>query len=179
MPTYRDEAHAVARGMTAELAGNPKPASWQQQYRSGHQEGFLPTAQSDGLDVLDRPDRLLQDSMTRALIHQVLSEPQWLTLVLLYSINDSERIAACQRLAQLLNTGAGPRFRLWAVGTWALPKMRQQLKEIADWDGNATPKGTLYDWRAKIRKQLDDWRGSAFSHLQVVMAEARLILEKR
>lgn len=173
--TYRDEQHAAARAMSVDNLAAPKPANWQRQHRSGFVEEITKTF-SD-CEALCRSEMLLQDSMTRALIHQAVSEPQWLVLVALYDANDSDRVKACERLAVMVESPADFLFRGMAVGTWVFRHVRKEAKNISEWDLHGTPERTLRRWRKDIRDQLDGWRAGALTHLQRVFKDAGLIGE--
>lgn len=170
MSQYRDESHAVVRAVNAG-EGRPKPAQWQDQYTSGYRE-----SSPMDVDVLAGVDKLLGDSMTRALIRRSLSDPQWQVMLAVYSGNQADQVSAVDRLAGIVGTKAGPRNRRIWIGCWAVPALQLKYgKALIDWDGNATPDGTLKDWRNKIRKELDKHRADAFCHLRRVLADAGLI----
>lgn len=177
MGIYRDEAHAVRRAMAVERLGDPKPAGWQMQYRPGYLEGF---ASGGGCDVLSRDEMLNQDSQTRALIHRCLLPEQWWVLVALYEANDSEREAACMRLAAAVQTPADALFKGVAIGTYAFADKRRKAKiiPIAHWTLlEDTPERTLRRWRKDIHDALEALRRSAMLHLQRVLKDAGLIGE--
>ncbi len=173
MSTYRDEQHAAVRAMSVDAVSTGASSSWQKQYSPGFVESE--TARPADCDSLNKIDRLLQDSMTRSLIHKAVTEPQWLVLVALYSTEDRDRVGACERLAGLVVTPGDALFRGMAVGTWAFRHIRKEAKNVSAWDLNGTPERTLRRWRKDIRDQLDGWRKDAMTHLQHVFKDAGLI----
>lgn len=173
---YRDERHGVVRAIGVDAVSTCSRAGWQGQYQSSFLDGMVPRGE---VVQLSAPDRLLQDSMTRALIHRVLPEEQWLALVAMYSQDGREQVAAVQKLATLVGTNAGPLFKRWCVGCWALPALRREAKQVRDLDQDGTPDRTLRDWRKKIQAQLNDWRTQAFAHLTRVMSDAGLVEEAK
>lgn len=172
MSQYRDSTHAIIRALNAGQ-GRPKPAQWQEQYSSGYRESQINSA-----DILTGMDRLLADSMARALIHRALTLPQWLVLVVMYSSDEQERVSAVDKLAGLVGTNAGPRNRRIWIGCWAMPALQMKYgKQAIDWDANATPETTLNNWRREIRKELERHRESACAHLTHVLRHADLIAD--
>lgn len=168
---YRDEKHAAVRAMGVDGISTCARAAWQAKYQANFMDGVIDRSGTESLSVADR---LSQDAMTRAMMHRILPEPQWLALLAMYSRDDAERKRAVLRLEQWVGTNAGPLYRRWCVSVWALPQLRRGARQVNDWDGNGTPDRTLRDWKKKIHAQLDTWCASAFAHLERVLEEAGL-----
>jgi hypothetical protein len=172
---YRDEKHAAARAIAGDTLSHCSRAAWQGQYRAGVADALLP--RSEAGEPLSGADRLLQDALTRSLIRRALSEPQWLTLLAIYAARPEEQVEALQGLAACVSTPAGPLFRRWCVGCWALPAVRREFRQLRDWDARGTPERTLRHWRQKIQAQLDGWRVEALAHVQRVLMDAGLVVK--
>lgn len=173
MPTYRDEQHATVRAMSVDAVSTCASPSWQKHHRPGFVESE--TSRPTECDQLGPVDRLLQDSMTRSLIHQSVNERQWLVLVALYAAQDRDRVQACERLAELVTCPGDALFRGMAVGTWAFRHIRGEARNVNTWDLNGTPERTLRRWRKDVQDQLESWRKDAMTHLQRVFKDAGLI----
>lgn len=169
MSQYRDEQQAVVRAVNAG-EGRPKPAQWQGLYVAGYRESSVGDS-----DLLEGIDKLLADSMARALIHRALPHDQWLLMIAMYSGNESEQIGAIDNLARTIESLAGPRNRRVWIACHVSKAMAQKYGRTSyDWDGNATAESTLRRWRTDIHKRLEIIRSAAFSHLRIVLKDAGL-----
>ena len=162
MSQYRDEQHAVVRAINSG-EGKPKSAAWQRQYMAGYR-----ISSPTDCDILAGVERLLADTATHATMRRFLSDRQYNTLVVRYSGNDRDQIAAMKALAATVGTNAGPNCKALAVGSWAMPAYKSAA---SNWDQQDVSDRTLRQWRRDIHKELQTLHDEAFVILAEVFKE--------
>ncbi|MDY7560195.1 hypothetical protein QN366_01495 [Pseudomonas sp. CCC3.2] len=180
MSVYRDAEHAITRAMNVDSISLHKGAGWQNKYQP---EGWV-APKADNPCPLDKFDQLTQDSMTRAILHRVLSPLHWAVLVAHFMVDldgstEQQRTLAISHLTRTAPGKAHYLFRLRCATAWASPRVTEAFMVLHTWDNAEpkTPEKTLYRWRADMRKWMEKERDEAVASAWVVLDEARLIAE--
>lgn len=168
---YRDEHQAIAHAMSVDRISTCKPAAWQSARRSGFVEEL--TSKPEPLEQLTTIERLAQDAMTRALVKRRTDRMTFLALVAKYAVEDKDRAAAVNHLADLVDSPAPAKMRRILVWMWACEAFRRGVRErLMESGGHA--RSTVYRWRMAIHARLDDLERAAEAMLSPELLERGL-----
>lgn len=173
MTIYRDEQHAAIRACAVDSLGQPVPAKWQADYRSGFVEE-LTKRPADDLESLTMDEKMIQDCMTRAAIHRRVTRGAFYALVAKYSADEGERTEAVRHLLSLVRVDAPERFKLAVIWAWCSLAHHRGLIEQINRLGEQS-RMTLYRKRKKITDALNEFEKSALTDSSVILGERGLI----
>ena len=168
---YRDEHHAISCATGIDRLAKYSHSSWQDQYRSGYVDEL--TSRPKETERMTLMERLLQDSATRSIVITGTDHMMFLALVAKYELDDRERAAAINELADMLDSPAPSKFRRVCVWMWACVEFRRGIKTRLMESGEKH-RATLYRWRKGIAAQLDDLEQRAESVLSPELLERGL-----